>query len=184
MGPLLLFYFFENRTACLLFLSLSHFFSLGTLPITVANTTVTTRRTARGQDKLEKFINKAARSGLDMFPLTTDQNLKDYCQYLASTLKIKLRNKKEGSLKLTVHCRTLEILERLWEDYCSGHLDAVAEESLVTDEVKKETGVDTTWLETTISEEDYLRCKKFLTEISGRLRSPGCILLMIEELKM
>ncbi len=157
MSPLLLFYFFENRTAYS-FSPSRIFFSLGTLPITVANTTVTTRRTARGQDKLEKCINKAARSGLD-----TDQNLKDYCQYLASTLKIKLRNKKEGSLKLTVHCRTLEILERLWEDYCSGHLEAVAEECLVTDEVKKETGVDTTWLETTISEEDYLRCKKFLT---------------------
>ena len=118
-------------------------------------------------------MNEMAALGLELFPLTTHQNLQQYCYYLSRTLNIQLLNKKRGSLKLTVHCRTLEILERLWEDYCSGHLDTVADECLVTDEVKREAGVDTTWLDTTILNEDYLRCKAFLTEMSGRLSSPG-----------
>lgn len=120
-------------------------------------------------------MNEMAALGLDLFPLTTHQNLQKYCYYLSETLNIQLRNKKQGSLKLEVHCRTLEILEQLWEDYWSGHLDTVAEECLVTDEVKRETGQDTTWLETTISKEEYLRCKTLLTEISGRLSSAGCV---------
>ena len=151
------------------------FSSLGTLSIRVATANVTSRRTAPGQDALERFIEKTARSGLDLFPLTKDQNPQKFCFYLSSTLKIELLNKKPGSLKLKVHCRSLEILEWLWEDYCSGHLDTVADECLVTDELKRETGVDITWLDTTILNEDYLRCKAFLTGMSGRLSYPGYV---------
>ncbi len=170
----MIFYLVEKRTAFSSFFP--SLFSLGSIPIIVTTTTVTTRRTAPGQDALQLCMHEMAGLGLELFPLTTHANLQQYCYYLSRTLNIQLRNKKRGSLKLTVHCRNLEILERLWDDYCSGHLDAVAEECLVTDEVKKETGVDTTWLETTISEEDYLRCKTFLTEISGRFNQSVYVL--------
>ena len=66
-----------------------------------------------------------------------------------------------------MECSTLEILERLWEDYCCGHLNAVAEERLLTDDIKKRFDVESVKLETTILEKDYLACKLFLMEKSS-----------------
>ena len=117
---------------------------------------------------------------MECFPLTTQPELRLFCHYLRENLDLELSDKKPGSLILTVHCRTLEILERLWNDYHSGHLDEVAKEFFLREEAtktkeergeKSEVYVDTISLETSISKEDYLRCKKFLTEISGKLSS-------------
>ena len=114
---------------------------------------------------------------LECFPLTAQQELQQFCYYLRKKLDLELSKKKTDSLILTVHCRTLEILERLWEDYYSGHLDEVAEECFsLTDETAKtkeevEDNMDTISVETTILREEYERCKNFLTEISGKLSS-------------
>ena len=88
-----------------------------------------------------------------------------YC-YLQGSLDVKVLEANQGSLWITVECSTVEILERLWEDYCSGHLNAVAEERLLTDDIKSRFDVESIKLETTILEEDYLACKQFLTGIS------------------
>ena len=112
------------------------------------------------------------------FPLTTQQELQQFCYYLIKDLDLEVSDKKTDNLTVTVHCRTLEILERLWKHYNSGHLDEVAEECFHTDETTKteeEMGekcgaeVDTISVETSISKGDYLRCKKYLKEISGKL---------------
>ena len=71
------------------------------------------------------------------------------------------------SIKINVTCHHLEILEGLWDDYCSGHLNAKAEEYLITEEVKEELGMENIKLTTTILEEDYSACKSFLMKISG-----------------
>lgn len=129
-------------------------------------------------------MKRHATIGLDCFPLSTLEELQRFCCYLRAQLNAEIKEKNAGSLILTVHCRTLEILEQLWKDYCSGHLDEVAEECFLTDETtktKEEMGekskadVDTISVETTISKEDYMRCKKFLTEILGKLSSQGAI---------
>ena len=154
--------------------------SLGTLTIKIAATGVTSKKNSPEYNALRERLTSFATQEMKSFPLTTQQELQQFCYYLTENLDLELSDKKPGSLILTVHCRTLEILERLWEDYCSGHLDEVVEECFHTDETtdtkeemgeKCEAGVDTISLETTISREDYLRCKKFLTEISGKLIS-------------
>ena len=76
--------------------------------------------------------------------------------------QLKVKGAVEGSLRITVECPTLEILEGLWEDYCSGHLNAVAEEYLLTDDIKRRFHVESVKLKTRILEEDYLVCKHFL----------------------
>lgn len=133
---------------------------------------------------MRERLTSLATQEMECFPLTTQQELQQFCYYLRQNLDLELSQKKTGSLILTVHCRTLEILEQLWKDYCSGHLDEVAEECFLTDETtktKEEMGekskadVDTISAETTISKEDYMRCKKFLTEILGKLSSQGAI---------
>jgi len=96
----------------------------------------------------------------DNYPLCLDY-------YLKGVLDLIVREANEGSLLITVECRTLEILDGLWEDYCSGHLNAVAEERLLTDDIKRRFDVESVKLETTISKEDYLACKLFLMGMSS-----------------
>ena len=86
--------------------------------------------------------------------------------YLKGIMDLIVQDASVGSLRITVECRTLEILENLWEDYRSGHLNAEAEERLLTDDIKRRFDVESVKLETTILEEDYLACKLFLTGIS------------------
>ena len=154
------------------------------MTIKIAATGVTSKKNSPEYNALRERLTSFATQEMKSFPLTTQQELQQFCYYLTENLDLELSGKTPGSLILTVHCRTLEILERLWEDYCSGHLDEVAEECFHTDETtkaKKEMGeqrgadVDSISLETTISKEDYLRCKEFLTEISGKLSSLGAI---------
>jgi len=87
--------------------------------------------------------------------------------YLNGVLDVIVRGAIEGSLLITVECSTMDILESLWEDYYSGHLNAVAEEHLLTDDIKRRFEVESVKLKTTILEKDYLACKLFLMEKSS-----------------
>ena len=91
----------------------------------------------------------------------------DLCNYLQGVLDLTKVMAHEGSLIITVECRSLEILERLWEDYCSGHLNIVVEECLVTDDIQRRFNVEFVALKTFILEDDYLACKLSLTDITG-----------------
>ncbi|XP_022784672.1 uncharacterized protein LOC111325184 [Stylophora pistillata] len=86
--------------------------------------------------------------------------------YLKGVRDLMIREAGEGSLRIVLECRTLKILERLWEDYSSGHLNEVAEERLLTDEIRKKYEVESIALETTITVEDYLACKLSLTDLN------------------
>ena len=152
--------------------------SLGTLSMRVAPTGVTTKKTSQQQNEQQERMNRYAKIQVENFPVTTQEELQNFCSHLCLKFNVDLIDKREGSLILTVHCRTLENLEQLWKDYCSGHLDTVAEECFLTDETTETKGeigeqseddADTVGLETTILKEEYLRCKNFLTELSGKL---------------
>ena len=67
-----------------------------------------------------------------------------------------------GSIIVSLRCPTLESLEHLWSAYRSGDLDKLAERCLLTDEMKKQLNLETTYLTTNIDEENYLNCKKAL----------------------
>ena len=90
-----------------------------------------------------------------------------FYMYLMGELYVQNVTFQSSSIKVIVECRTLEILENLWCHYCSGHLNAVAEECLITEKVKEELGMETIELKTTILEEDYVTCKLSLMEIPG-----------------
>lgn len=71
-----------------------------------------------------------------------------------------------GSVIITVVCTSLEILEGLWEDYKTGHLNEVAQKFLITADVIKEFGeVKVT---VTISEEDYKAGRAYFLQFSGK----------------
>lgn len=83
-------------------------------------------------------------------------------EYLKDTLGVGVVSDTEGSLLIKVTCSSLEILEGLWEDFSSGHLNEVIEQTLVTSDILEVLGLSDLKLQTTIKEEEeYKKCKEF-----------------------
>ena len=72
-----------------------------------------------------------------------------------------------GSWHITVECSSLQVLEGLWEDYRSGHLNSVAQEMLISPQVLEKLGLTELKLKTYISEDQYEKGKKLLEASSG-----------------
>ncbi|KAL9974446.1 hypothetical protein ACROYT_G011477 [Oculina patagonica] len=98
---------------------------------------------------------------------TKPEELNGFLQYLRDLRNVLFVNAQEGSLIITLECRSLEILEGLWEDYCSGHLNEIAQKFLVTEDVLKELGLTKVTLTTTISEEEYRDCREYFLQSAG-----------------
>ena len=134
-----------------------------------------TSRYSGKQDPQEQseIVNKCMAQKIDeaimkgKFDLSSVEGLEDFHIYLRGYLSLLEIRFQKGSIKITVKCRTLEILERLWDEYCSGRLNVEAEKCLITENFKEELGMETIKLATTISEEDYLACKFSLMETAG-----------------
>ena len=92
--------------------------------------------------------------------LSTCDGLGAFILYLTNTYNVALASVGLGSLVIEVLCPTLESLESLWDDYRAGHINEVAENYLVTDEIKRKLNLETVILKTTIEEENYLICKE------------------------
>ena len=92
-------------------------------------------------------------------------------ELLITFLKIKLGLDVEGyrlgSLVITVSCSSLEVLEALWNEYRTGRLNEVIQDTLVTAEVLEKLELSEVQLRTIISEENYLSYKFFLKNKSG-----------------
>jgi len=89
-------------------------------------------------------------------------------EYLRTKLGVNVQDSRLGSLIVTVSCTSLEVLERLWDDYCNGHLNEVVQETLVTEELLKKLCLSEVKLKTVISEEAYKAYKELLTHRSGK----------------
>ena len=92
-------------------------------------------------------------------------------EYLKIKLGVDVQDSRLGSLVITVACNSLQVLERLWEDYQSGHLNEMIQETLVTTEVLKELGLSELKLKTIISEDEYKACREQLTQGLGETDS-------------
>ena len=93
-------------------------------------------------------------------------------RYLRVKLGVDVVDNRIGSLIITVSCNSLQVLEGLWEDYQSGHLSKVVQETLVTADVLKELGLSEVKLKTTISIKEYEACRsELLTQKLGETYS-------------
>ena len=86
---------------------------------------------------------------------------------MTDKLGLVLRKQVVSSWHITVECSSLQVLEGLWEDYRSGHLNSVAQEMLITQQVLEKLGLTELKLETFISKDQYERGKKLLEASSG-----------------
>ncbi|XP_067020791.1 serine/threonine-protein phosphatase 6 regulatory ankyrin repeat subunit B-like isoform X2 [Acropora muricata] len=95
----------------------------------------------------------------------------DFLKHLELTYNVSCVTFNLGSLIISLDCKTLKGLDKLWNDYLSGLLNKVANKHLVTDEIIKNLSLRTINLKTTIDEENYLNCRKILMESSGEADS-------------
>ena len=93
-----------------------------------------------------------------------------FVDYLENTRKVWIVDTRSGSLIITVECSSLEILEGLWEDYCTGYFNEMAQKYLVTEEILEELGLTEVKLTTTILEEEYRACREHLLQYSGEFQ--------------
>ena len=89
---------------------------------------------------------------------------------ILKTYGLYLENFEMSSLIIIFNCQSIKSLEHLWSNYCSGCLDEMAEQYLVTDEMKERLNLETIGLKITIERENYLTCRKVLLERSGEYR--------------
>ena len=90
-----------------------------------------------------------------------------FLRYLWYKLRLRVRNNEVGSWHITVECSSLQVLEGVWEDYRSGHLNSVAQEMLITPQVLEKLGVTELKLKTSISEDQCEKGKKLVEASSG-----------------
>ena len=90
-----------------------------------------------------------------------------FFRYLRCKLHLLVRNNEVGSWHITVECSSLEVFEGLWEDYCSGHLNSVAQKILITPQVLEKLGLTELKLKTFISKDQYEKVKKLLEASPG-----------------
>ena len=95
--------------------------------------------------------------------LSFKESVDSFFQYLWHKLHLLVRNNEVGSWHITVECSSLQVLEGLWEDYRSGHLNSIAQEILITPQVLEKLGLTELRLKTFISEKG----KKLFEASSG-----------------
>ena len=100
-----------------------------------------------------------------------------FINYLKMKLGVDVEDYRLGSLVITVSCSSLEVLEALWKEYRTGHLNKVVQETLVTAEVLEKLDLNEVKLRTFISEQDYLSYKDFLNYRQGNHKCPQMALV-------
>ena len=99
------------------------------------------------------------------------EELNGYLKYLRDVRNVLFLDAQQGSLIITLECSSLEILDELWEDYCSGHLNEMAQKFLVTEEILKQFGLIAVKLTTAILVEEYIACRKYFLQSAGEFEN-------------
>ena len=115
----------------------------------------------------QAVLNVIANKYLQVVPLSNREELNGFLQYMQEMRKVIVDDVKVGSLIITVRCTSLRILDELWKDYCTGHLQDVAQRYLVTEDILQQLGLDSVQLTLTISEEEYMAYRKNFLKNEG-----------------
>ena len=125
----------------------------------------------QGNPSTQEVLNLAAHKYLKMINPSKPEDLNGLVLYLEKVRKVLIVDTKSGSLIITVECESLEILDTLWDDYCTGHLNEMAQEFLATKEILEELALTEVKLKTTILEEEYRTCRDYFLRYSGEFKS-------------
>ena len=110
-------------------------------------------------DTPQQVLCRIADRYLQTVQPSTREEHNEFIYYLQEVRETLILTVGPGSLIITLECRSLQILDGLWTDYCSGHLSEMAQKYLVTNDILQESGLLEMTLITTILEEDYRACR-------------------------
>ena len=111
----------------------------------------------------QDVLNLIATKYLRKVDPSTQEEFNEFIQYMEKVRKVIIVDAQSGSLILILECSSLQILDELWKDYSTGHLNEMAQEYLVTEEILKEFGLSEVKLTITIKEEEYRACRELLS---------------------
>ncbi|KAL9959080.1 hypothetical protein ACROYT_G036161 [Oculina patagonica] len=111
----------------------------------------------------QNVLNLAASKYLQRIGTAQPEDLNRFVYYLEKVRKVSIVDARPGSLIITVESTSLERLDDLWKDYCTGYLNEMAQKYLVTEDVLKEFGLTMVTLTTTISKQEYRDCRESLS---------------------
>ena len=123
-------------------------------------------------------LNYIAHRYFQTVDTTQPEERNEFLRYLEDVRKVLVLDPKSGSLIVTVLCTSLEILDALWCDYCTGHLNDMAQKYLVTKDVLKEFDLIELKLKTPIQVEEYMAARDFFLQAPGehiQSISEGCL---------
>ncbi|XP_068752743.1 uncharacterized protein [Montipora capricornis] len=130
----------------------------------VVNTGLATENCGNGSiQSTQALLNRIAEKYLQDVSPSNPEEYNRFMIYLTEIRKALVVDVKSGSLIVTVEVGSEEILEELWEDYCNGHLNEMAQKLLVTEELLEEFGLIELKLTTLIAEEEYQACKRYFS---------------------
>ena len=115
----------------------------------------------------QEVLNLAASKYLQTIDPSKPEDLNGFVYYLKEVRKVLILDTQSGSLIITVECSSLEILDELWDDYCTGYLNEMAQTFLVTEDLLKVLGLIEVKLTTTILEEEYRACREYFLQHPG-----------------
>ena len=122
----------------------------------------------RGYPSAQEVMNVIALKCFEPVDPSNSEELNGFIQYMEKVRKVIVVDTKSGSLIITVECSSLQVLDELWEDYCTGNINEVAQKFLVTEDVLTELGILEVTITTTVDEEEYRACREYFLNQSGR----------------
>lgn len=117
----------------------------------------------------QQVLNRIADMYIQIVNPSSREELSEFLIYMKEFKNVLVVDKDLGSLIITVECSSLEILHELWEDYCSGHLNEVAQKLLVTEDILKEFNLLEVKLTTTILEEEFKVCRDYFLQFQDEV---------------
>ncbi|XP_068751375.1 uncharacterized protein [Montipora capricornis] len=130
--------------------------------VRVPNTGLTTENIGNiCSQSTQALLNRIAELYLQHVSLSNPEQFNGFIVYLKEVRKVLVLDVTSGSLIVTVEVGSEELLEELWKDYRTGHLNEVAQKFLVTEELLEECGLIELKLTLHIAEEEYKACKRY-----------------------
>ena len=112
----------------------------------------------------DEIFRSIAMRRLQVLPPSSEEDFDNLIKCLSALKGIVIQDVKVSSLLITVKCRSLLVLEHLWTDYTSGHLNKMVQKCLVTGDILNDLGLSELKLCLSVNEIDYKACKQVLQE--------------------